>query len=127
LEQHEAKHLSQLRKAPITEYPRDSFVLVSCAPGALSRPATKLHFPRKGPYKVLNHNRPAYKIENLVTGKEYTVHVSRLKLFLYDPATTSPLDVARKDLDEVVVEQILEYRGNPKRKGDMEHSSMVRI
>jgi hypothetical protein len=45
LEQHEAKHLSQLRKAPITEYPRDSFVLVSCAPGALSRPATKLHFP----------------------------------------------------------------------------------
>ena len=48
----------------------------------------------------------------------------RLAHFNYDPTHTSPLDVARRDLDEFIVEEITDHRytdmGERREKGRME-------
>jgi hypothetical protein len=43
-----------------------------------------------------------------------------MKPFLYDPAVTSPLGVARRDYMEFFVESIVDHRGNNKKKTELE-------
>ena len=49
-------------------------------------------------------------LRNLVTGKEADFRVQLLKPFLYDERVTVPLEVAIKEHDEYLVEQIMNNR-----------------
>ena len=100
---------------PLTEYPVGSYVLLRY----VDRPPSKLHTPWQGPFRVISFVKSNYTIENQVTRKTYTVHVSRLKLFNTDSGV-SPKDVARHDYQEFVVEKILGHKGNPTQYGKME-------
>jgi hypothetical protein len=51
-------------------------------------------------------------LRDIVENKETKrVHVSRLKKFIFDPARVVPLDVARRDKQELIIEWILSHRG----------------
>lgn len=122
-------HLKQNRQvSAVTEFPANSFVLVQYppGPGRNSQPPTKLHTNLKGPLKVVRHEGANYWLQDIVTGKnrKLPVHVSRLVAFQYNPTHTSPQDVARRDLQEFYVHEILKHRYTShqerRRKGDME-------
>jgi len=54
-----------------------------------------------------------YVVQNLVTQTPTTYHVSKLRPFLYDERTLTPLQVAVTDtLDEFLPEKVLDMRGD---------------
>jgi transposase InsO family protein len=99
------------------EFLPDSYVLVHHRTGV---PPTRLHTFWRGPMRVVSGNNSRYKLYDLVTHKETTFHTSDMKPFLFDPALTDPLDVARRDHMEFFVEAILDHRGNIRRKSTLE-------
>ena len=111
LHQTAAQHLTY------TEHLPDSYVLVHYRTGA---PPTRLHTHWRGPMKVISGSDSRYLLYDLITHKQKTYHVSDMKPFIYDPAVTTPLDVARRDYMEFFVELIIDHRGNVKRKSDLE-------
>jgi hypothetical protein len=122
-------HLKQNRKAgAVTEFTVNSYVLVQYppGPGRKSQPPTKLHTNLKGPLKVVRHEGANYWLQDIVTGKnrKLPMHVSRLVAFQYNPTHTSPKDIARRDLQEFYVHEILQHRytslQDRKTKGNME-------
>jgi Chromo (CHRromatin Organisation MOdifier) domain len=100
-----------------TEFLPDSFVLVHYRTGA---PPSRLHTFWRGPMRVVSGSQSRYLLYDLITHKEKIYHVSDMKPFLYDPAITNPLDIARRDYMEFFVEKILEHRGDLNRKKDIE-------
>jgi hypothetical protein len=56
---------------------------------------------------------------NLTTNREERAVVNDLKPFLFDPEITDPEEVARRDLEEFVVQEVLEHRGPPTRRASM--------
>jgi hypothetical protein len=99
------------------EFLPNSYVLVHHRSGA---PPTRLHTFWRGPMRVISGNNSRYKLYDLITHKEHTFHTSDMKQFLFDSAITDPLDVARRDHMEFFVEQILDHRGNIKRRTTLE-------
>lgn len=89
-----------------TEYPIDSYVLVKYR----NRPPTKFHTNWKGPMQVIKFSKSEYTLLNLVTNKHEKYHMTQLKPFRYDLIHTNPLDVARAEDGEFVVESILGHR-----------------
>ena len=62
----------------------------------------------------------SYDLLHLITKKiEFGIHVKRLKPFDFDPDRTDPVEVSNTDSDSFIVEEILQHRGNPKRKTEM--------
>ena len=72
-------------------------------------PPTRLHTHWRGPLKVVSGNNSRYTLYDLITQKSSIYHVSAMKPFLYDPAITNPLDIARRDHIEYFVEEILSH------------------
>jgi transposase InsO family protein len=101
-------HQKQSQISEHIEYPRDSYVLVHYRDGS---PPTRLHTHWRGPLKVVSGENSRYTLYDLITQKTAVYHVSAMKPFLYDPAITNPLDVARRDHMEYFVEDILDHRG----------------
>ena len=99
------------------EFLPNSYVLVHHRSGA---PPTRLHTFWRGPMRVISGNNSRYKLYDLITHKEHTFHTSDMKPFLFDSAITDPLDVARRDHMEFFVEQILDHRGDIKRRTTLE-------
>jgi hypothetical protein len=100
------------RKSPDTPtvFLNGSYVLCSFPDG--ERPQTKLNLPWQGPFQVVSHQRSEYVLRDIVENKETKrVHVSRLKTFIFDPNRVVPLDVARRDNQELVIESILAHEG----------------
>jgi hypothetical protein len=87
-----------------TDHAPGSYVLVKYREGA---PPTRLHTIWKGPMRVLGGVDSRYSLLNLITNKEKEYHVSDIKPFLFNPLSTNPADVARKDYLEFFVEAIL--------------------
>ena len=110
-------HQTAAQTLSYTEHLPGSYVLVHYRNGA---PPTRLHTHWRGPMKVVSGSDSRYLLYDLITHKEKTYHVSDLKPFVYDPAVTTPLDVARRDYMEFFVETIIDHRGNVKRKTDLE-------
>ena len=105
----------------ITQFDKNSFVLALYPDSAMGQRApTKLHTHWKGPMRVISNKGAEYLLLDLVQNKQISVHISRLKRFEYDPLHVDPLAIAAKDYEEDEVEAILEHRGNPKRKSDMD-------
>jgi transposase InsO family protein len=101
-------HQTQSQISQHVEYPPNSYVLVHYRDGS---PPTRLHTHWRGPLKVVSGNNSRYTLYDLITQKSSIYHVSAMKPFLYDPAITNPLDVARRDHMEYFVEDILSHRG----------------
>ena len=93
---------------PVTVFETGSFVLVHRRDGLPSR----LHTQWLGPMKVLGHIESEYRLLNLITLKEKLYHAQHMKSFIFNPHSTSPTDVARRDYLEFFVEEILQHTGN---------------
>ena len=93
-----------------------SYVLVSY-PGR--GPPHKLLPHWAGPMQVLSSDCNHYSLRNLATGKLEKHHVMRLKPFHYDPDETKPEQVALRDRNMFLVEEVLAHKGSTKRKNSL--------
>ena len=102
-----------------TVFDDGSYVLAEHRHNSLRRgPASKLLPFLKGPMLVKHHNPKTsiYALQDLVTAKVLDYHVSRLRPFLYDERTCTPLQVALTDtLDEFVVERVIRMKGDSRK------------
>ena len=114
--QNDDYHIVKSSGSETTEFPINSFVLAKYR----ERPPTKFHTPWKGPMRVVGSKKGKYTLQDLVTNKEYEYHITQLKSFQYDKNETDPTDIARKEAQEFVVDQVLQHRGNPKERGTLE-------
>ena len=87
-------HLSSMEQAKHTEYEPNSYVLVHYRTGA---PPTWLHIFGRGPIQVVSRKDSRYLLKDLISLKEKEYHVSDMKPFIFDPSTTNPTDIARRD------------------------------
>jgi hypothetical protein len=108
-------HLSQF-EGGITEFPVNSYVLLTPPQG----PRAKLLPPKSGPFRVVNIVGSAYTIQDLVSLKNSTVHISALSPFLYDEHVTDPREVALQDQGEFEIENIVTHRGNKNKRSELE-------
>jgi hypothetical protein len=126
LHKHDSTHAQT--GGEVTEFEVDSYVLVRYPPSLQrrSQPPTKLHTNLRGPLRITRREGDSYWLKDIVTNKtrKRPIHVSRLVAFKYNPTHTSPLDVARRDLEEFFIHEILEHRytdqSDKKLKGHME-------
>jgi hypothetical protein len=111
------QHLTQ-GVSESTEFAIDSYVLLDPAAG---KPKTRLHSRRIGPFRVLSRVRDnTYRLENLVSKKEFVVNIKRMHQFHFDPARVNPQEVAARDEEEFVVESVLGHRGDFRQKPTLE-------
>ena len=114
------RHLTDIPE-DITSYPVNSFVLANYPDGPLGmRPPTKLHTNLQGPFRVVNEVLGTYTLYDLVTQKEFQLHVKYLHPYHGDDRGLSPEAVARKVRGEFIVHSIVRHTGNPARKSDMD-------
>ena len=117
----EQRHLHQQE----TEFAKGSYVLEEFATNPIRRGPKegKLKPTLRGPLRVAGHTGSEYKVVNLINGKTHATHVSRLRKFTYDPNHTTPREVALRDDNEFLVEDIRGHKtvpgGNIKSKKDM--------
>ena len=90
------------------EYLPNSYVLVHYRTGL---PPTRLHMNWKGPMRVIKGLNSRYTLLDLITGKEKEYHVSDMKPFVFDSAVVDPLDIARRDHMEFIIDKISDHRG----------------
>ena len=100
-----------------SEFASGDHVLVNYRTGA---PPTRLHTKWKGPLRVISNHFSHYTLLDLVTNKDKVYHITDLKDFFFDPSIHDPLDIARKDYLEFLVEKVLAHKGDPKRKKSLE-------
>ena len=121
LQKRRAKHLH----SPLSEFAKGSYVLEEFPSNPLRRGPKegKLKPTLRGPLRVVGNAGSAYKLLNLITGKQHVSHISRIREFVYDKLRTNPRDVALRDDNEFVVEKILDHKlirgGRKTRKNDM--------
>ena len=71
--------------------------------------------------RVVNSENPRYTLFDLITNKEMDHHVSDMKPFIFNADLVDPVDVARRrDYMEFFSENVISYRGNLKRKTELE-------
>ena len=109
-------HMASTDGTPITEYPLNSYVLVSYN----VRPPDKFTTRWQGPMQVINRQGSVYTVQNLITKKAEDVHISRLAPFRYSPKHTDPKKIAMHDEQEFLIETILSHRGSRHHKTKME-------
>ena len=95
-----------------TEFPVDSLVLVSY----LTRPTSKLHTRKAGPFLVVSRRSNVVTIRNLTNGDEKDVDVSRLTRFISEGNLSDFRAIAAADLGEVEVDAITAVEGDPRRR-----------
>jgi hypothetical protein len=101
-------HVTAKQQLNHFEFPINSYVLVHYRTGA---PPSRLHTFWRGPMRVVSGSNSRYTLYDLISNKQKDYHVSDMKAFVFDPAKTDPLDVARRDHMEFFVESILDHRG----------------
>jgi len=88
-----------------------------------SRPPTKLAGLYRGPLIIHRQLHPdIYEVLDLITDRIYEVHVSRMHLLTVS-SSVDRMDVLRLaglDHHELVVDSIVDHRGNPRRRNRME-------
>ena len=94
---------------PIAQFPINSYVLVDYE----NKPPSKLHPLLKGPYLVINSIGNKYTLKNLITDTNEDYHITKLRPFYYDSTKVDPKLIANKDQQMVIVENILDMKGNP--------------
>jgi hypothetical protein len=120
LERHTSAAIARRKRdtqgTPLTEFAPGTYVLL--APPEGTRNPSKLNTPWQGPFLVVGNKGPQYTLDNLTTGRQQVVHVSRLKEFIC-PRGVSPLDIARRDTNSYIVESIISHTGNVKNRSSL--------
>jgi hypothetical protein len=102
----------------IDGFPVDTWVLV--APpnddGSYMRPKIKTHMLLEGPFRVIKVVKDSYTLADPTKQRDRTVHVSRLRPFIYDPEYVDPQTVQLNDTGEYTVKEVLQHQGDPKGK-----------
>jgi hypothetical protein len=110
-EEMEVLNLIAKDRQNITRHQIDDYVLLKYPSTLHGRgPPNKYASFWRGPYLVKHtddHN--LYKLQNLVTGSTSEHHVTQIKPFYYDPKYVQPLNIAAKDHNEFIVEDILDH------------------
>jgi transposase InsO family protein len=99
LEDSDREHNS-VHSASITEFPNNSFVLVT----QRMSPDKRLQTLWRGTMKVIDHKQGEYTLLDLTTNKEKRYHSTLMIPFLFHPLWTNPTDVSRKDYLEFFIE-----------------------
>jgi len=99
-----------------TEFPINSYVLLNPPEG--NRP--KLSPKKKGPYRVVNLIGSKYTIQDLLTSKNFDIHISKLSPFNFDPTRTDPKVIAMDDAQEFLMDSVLSHRGDRNQRSSME-------
>jgi hypothetical protein len=93
-----------------TEYAINSYVLLRLPDEDIIKGNVgKLKLPLKGPMLVTAVNGDKYTLQDITTGKDYRVHISRISPFYYDSIRDDPFAIAAKDNDEEQVEKIVDH------------------
>ena len=98
-----------------TVFENGSYVLAEHRMNALRRgPASKLLPFLRGPMLVKSHDEfGMYTLQDIVTQRLAKYHVSKLRQYLYDERTATPLEVAVTDIpDEFIVGECLGMKGD---------------
>ena len=111
------KHLLEMEEEKLikangtkTEYAVNSYVLLRMPDEDIIKGNVgKLKLPLKGPMLVMKVEGDKYTLQDITTGKDYRVHVSRVSPFYYDNITVDPHVIAAKDNDEEQVEKIIDH------------------
>lgn len=112
---HDSHHLSGF-DIDFTEYPINSYVLLNPPEGNRPKLSPKL----KGPYRVVNFVGSKYTIQDLLTSKNFDIHISKLSPFNFDDTRTDPKTIAMDDAQEFVIDSVIAHRGDRSRRGTME-------
>jgi hypothetical protein len=105
-----------LAPAARTEFPIGSYVLLDYP----DNPPTRLHTRKRGPFLVVNAIQNTYTLRDLINHKEFNVHITRLTPFEFDPLYTDPVQIAAKEQEEFLVEEIVAHGGNNNLKSTLE-------
>jgi hypothetical protein len=100
-----------------TVYEQGTYVLAEHRHNSLrSGPPSKFLPYLRGPMLVKSHDaKGMYTLQDIVTQRLVRYHVSRLRTYLYDERTLTPLEAAVADFpDEFIPEQCLGVRGDPR-------------
>lgn len=114
-QKHDTHHLSGF-DPDFTEYPINSYVLLIPPEG--NRP--KLSPRKKGPYRVVNFVGSKYTLQDLLSSKNFDVHISKLSPFNFDVTRTDPKTIAMDDAQEFLIDSIISHRGDRNRRTTME-------
>jgi hypothetical protein len=104
------------KKDPFGMFPDGSFVLVEYNNPFRKGPSSKLKPYLKGPVRVVSSVGDKYTIQDLVTMKLETVHLSRLKEFEGPLTEERATELAIRDTDQFLIEKVLKHFGSPKGK-----------
>ena len=115
---HDLYHIScQENDDQLTNFPINSYVLYT-APGQRRH---KLQPARAGPYyRVVHSDGSVYTIQDLMSLKLTTTHISQLTAFEFDETRTSPETVAMHNQNLYIPIAILRHRGQKARKKTLE-------
>ena len=70
--------------------------------------------------RVVHFSKDHYTVQDLVTSKLKSYHITQLKEFKYDEMDVDPAAVAAAEQMEFLVKRILDHRGNSTRRTDYE-------
>ena len=82
--------------------------------------SNKLLPKHKGPYQIIGRQESIYIIEDLVRGKQIETHVHNLRAFILNPTQVNPLDIAQRNEQEFLVEEVIAHRSDHRRRSTME-------
>jgi hypothetical protein len=101
-----------------TEFKIGSYVLVDYHTGLLTRTAgpTKLHTPKRGPFKVIGFSKNRYTVYNMITQRNENHFIKDLTPFEFDAEHTNVKEVANRDYQLTEVETILQHKGFASKK-----------
>jgi hypothetical protein len=108
-------HIQLANSVADTVFPADSYVLQRYERDG-HRPPHKLNTTLRGPHKVVAYHRgrSKYTVRNMTNNKLEDFHEQHLQPFYYDPARVNPMEVAARDKQQYVVQEIRGHRGNPR-------------
>jgi hypothetical protein len=69
--------------------------------------------------RVISQKDNTYELLDLVTNKPKKYHVKDIHPFHFNPSITDPVDIARRDYLEFFIEQVLDHKGDPRRKSSL--------
>ena len=86
-----------------------------------NQPPTKTRPPVMGPFRIISRTGDRYIVMDLLTLKEHEYHYRRLRIFHFSEYhNTTPRDIALTNSLEFDVEDIIDHRGDIRRRSSLE-------
>jgi hypothetical protein len=112
----EAAQLKRVPTVTLNSYAVGDYVLFDEASKGFRD--QKLRPRYSGPYLVLSVHKADITCSHMVTAKQKVFHMDNLKPFM--GSTMDAYNAAKADDDQYVILEILDYRGEPEKRSDME-------